>query len=370
VSDHEQVPRLAFHARFPEYGIDESRYAELVAARSGVRLILRTPTASPLLPAVLPVLRAQGEPYDGASVHAQYAVMAAANTEGLKVLLDGQGADELLGGYIHYGGTRVRGLLAAADPVGAFREIQGQVRRGIVTPRGAIAYAVQASLPTVVRERIRASNSRFGLRCSQLLQRQPRLDSGHDHDQSEPGTVMARHLWQAMTHGLPALLRYEDRNSMAFGIEARVPFLDVRLIEHAVRLPDRLRLNRGVTKVALRRAMRGRLPDEIVDRRDKLGFAAPQRAWLADAEEEVAALVRDGLVVGRGWVERSEVEAVLAASSRSARHAEQVWRLFITEAWLRSTWPTGSHRSIDQVEGRLAANADAPATPVPVVRIP
>ena len=145
-----------------------------------------------------------------------------------------------------------------------------------------------------------------------------------------------------MTDGLPALLRYEDRNSMAFGIEARVPFLDYRLIEYAVKLPDRLRVDRGLTKAVLRRAMHGRLPEAILARRDKMGFAAPQHQWLAAGLAEVAGLVRGGQIVRRGWVKPAEVERVLAAGSAGRRGTEQLWRLFIMEAWLRETWPEPS----------------------------
>jgi asparagine synthase (glutamine-hydrolysing) len=333
---HEQVPRLAFHARFTDQGIDESRFAELVARESGVRLVHRSPSASPLLAAVLPVLRAQGEPFGGASVMAQYAVMEAAHAEGLKVLLDGQGADELLGGYLHFAGVRAGGLAAAGHPLQAARELRAQVRRGILSPRAALAFAVQGTLPTSALEAVRrSSGARFGVRGTKLLRQQPRLDQEHQ----ERGTALARHLWQAMTSGLPELLRYEDRNSMAFGIEARVPFLDVRLIELAARLPDRLRVDAGVTKVVLRKAMRSRLPEAITERRDKLGFAAPQRAWLSDARPEVAALLRNGQVIGRGWVEPSEVMAAVERPLDSRRGTDQLWRLFITEAWLRSTWP-------------------------------
>ena len=161
---HEQVPRLAFHARFPDQGIDESRYAELVASRSGVPLIFRSPPGRPLLAAVLPVLRAQGEPYQGASINAQYAVMAAARESGLKVLLDGQGADELLGGYVHYRGSRVTSLAAAGHPLDALRELQAPVRAGLVSPRGAIEGAVRSALPPTLIETIRwGGGGRFGL---------------------------------------------------------------------------------------------------------------------------------------------------------------------------------------------------------------
>jgi asparagine synthase (glutamine-hydrolysing) len=334
---HEQVPRLGFHARFPNHGIDESPFAEMVAERAGIRLVHTTPAGHPLLATVLPVLRAQGEPYGGGSVNAQYAVMAAAHREGIKVLLDGQGADELLGGYLPYLGLRTAGLLFSGNPIDAMTELKAQVQRGPYSASGVLLAAVNEGLPRAALEAIRdRSGGAFGIQCAAPLRR----ESAMPRTRREPGTFLASRLWHALTtQGLPTLLRYEDRNSMAFGIEARVPFLDVRLVELAVRLPDRLRIDRGTTKVALRRAMKDRLPQAVNTRRDKLGFVAPQQAWLADGAAQVAGLLRGGQVVQRGWVAPGEVERVLARGLSGGRRTEHLWRLFITEAWLRMLWP-------------------------------
>jgi asparagine synthase (glutamine-hydrolysing) len=334
---HAQVPRLGFHARFPEQGIDESPFAELVARQAGIRLVHTTPTGHPLLSVVSRVLRAQGEPYGGGSVNAQYAVMAAAHEEGIKVLLDGQGADELLGGYLPYLGLRSAGLVLSGRPIGAISELSAQVRRGPYSASGVLMAALNGGLPRGILEAIRDhSRGVFGIQCAGPLRR----ETASENARREPGTFLASRLWHAIsTQGLPTLLRYEDRNSMAFGIEARVPFLDVRLVELAVRLPDRLRIDRGTTKVVLRRAMKGRLPASVAARRDKLGFAAPQQTWLADGQADVSALLRGGQIVQRGWVARGEVERVLAQGLSGGRTTEQLWRLFITEAWLRLLWP-------------------------------
>jgi asparagine synthase (glutamine-hydrolysing) len=85
---------------------------------------------------------------------------------------------------------------------------------------------------------------------------------------------------------LPALLRYEDRNSMAFGIESRVPFLTPALVEFALALPEQYVVGPDATpKRLLRQALRGLVPDEILDRRDKIGFATPEPAWLTSLRD-------------------------------------------------------------------------------------
>jgi asparagine synthase (glutamine-hydrolysing) len=359
---HEQAPRIAFHARFPSEGIDESAYARIVAERSGMRLVYRTPSGSPLLASVIPVLQAQGEPYGSTSIHAQFAVMAAARDHGIKVLLDGQGADELLGGYDHYEGIITGSLLASGHPLAALAEARGQVRRDQFSPVGALAGAVRGSMSTQAIETIRAlSRGRFGIQC------EPELSAAATRDEPdrEPGTWLARRLWQAVSRdGLPSLLRYEDRNSMRFGIEARVPFLDYRLVEFALRLPDRLRIHHGVTKRTLRQAMAGRLPEEVLARRDKLGFAAPQRSWLAAARMDVAEILAGGQIVQRGWVAQGEVHRVLKGAYSGRRGTEQLWRLFVTEAWLRLTWPNAMQVSAEGTwNAALAGEGLQPVTP-------
>ena len=336
-STREQPARLAFHARFPSHGIDESTYAIEVARLSQTRLIESTPSSRPFLGSVVAVLRAQGEPYAGASIHAQFALMAAAHSNGLKVLLDGQGADELLGGYLSYLGLRSGGLLAAGHPVASARELRDQVRRGPAGAAGSLAFLAKGLLRGRPIEEIRSMTAgRYAIRCQPVLAAEPPLEG----PRAASGTRLARRLWWDLTaDSLPALLRYEDRNSMAFGIEARVPFLDVRLVELAVGLPDRLRINGGETKLALRRAMAHRLPDRVVNRRDKVAFSAPEGPWLVRSRVETGDLLMNGQLVNRGWIARRDLEGALGNRLVERRHHEQLWRLLVVESWLRMLWP-------------------------------
>lgn len=95
-----------------------------------------------------------------------------------------------------------------------------------------------------------------------------------------PNRSLRSFLLDQMAYHLPALLRDEDYNSMAFSLEARVPFLDYRLVSFVFALPDHQRISQGVSKAVLRRAMEGIVPKTILNRRDKIGFATPEEAWL------------------------------------------------------------------------------------------
>jgi asparagine synthase (glutamine-hydrolysing) len=331
VKTNEQHPRYAFHARYPQHGVDESRYAELAASSAGISIVFKSVDMEPLVPHLRRVLSAQGEPFAGSSVFAQWTVMQAAHQRALKVLLDGQGADELLGGYLPYLGYRAAGLSRGGLLSSAANELRGSVSAGVVTPRAAVRGLLRGMVSYGLNERVRAATrGAFGVRVGPELAREPSLAAVHGYH----GTPLARRLWQdASSEMLPALLRYEDRNSMAFGIESRVPFLDYRLVEFALTLPDRLRISDGVTKRILRMGMSGRVPEAIVDRRDKVGFATPQGPWLRVAAPAIAKLLIEGGVVQRGWVAKSEVRRLLAI--RNGGDGSLLWRLLVLEIWLR-----------------------------------
>ena len=138
--------------------------------------------------------------------------------------------------------------------------------------------------------------------------------------------------------GLPELLRYEDRNSMAHSLEARVPFLDHRIVELVFSLPaDRL-IKDGMTKSLLRRALSDVLPPTVRDRVDKLGFVTPEGRWLQGALGDVAddvfasASFRD-----RGWVDAAAARARLRAHRRGELNAGfELWRALNLELWART----------------------------------
>jgi asparagine synthetase B (glutamine-hydrolysing) len=133
---------------------------------------------------------------------------------------------------------------------------------------------------------------------------------------------------------LPSLLRYEDRSSMAFGIETRLPFLDYRLVEFAFSLPDEERLEGVTTKAIARRALGDRVPAGVLARRDKMGFETPTDLWWRGrfARDLRGRLARKGPF--QDWVEPAAVEAAVDAYLSGRRDIGlQVWRWLALEAW-------------------------------------
>ena len=143
---------------------------------------------------------------------------------------------------------------------------------------------------------------------------------------------------QTETTSLPSLLRFEDRNSMAHSIEARVPFLDHRVVEFAFRLPASLKINGVETKHVLREAMRGVLPEDIRARKDKIGFRAePAATWII-AEGHRDSLIANRTDYEKRWFDGGAVASAIDSPDRSADAEFTLWRAINTKLWLRTHW--------------------------------
>jgi asparagine synthase (glutamine-hydrolysing) len=328
--DHsrDQHPQFAFFARFEDPGIDESRYVEAVAAASGVPALTTTPTSAQFAAALEDVAWHQDEPFGSSSIVAQYFVMELAHEHGIKVLLDGQGADEMLAGYPANAGPRYGGAVRR----GAWRDVLLAARRRELQtslPRVLWYAAAGAHQPPAWLRPSRALRPRLG----EAL----RVNGSGDGDASlPPGTVLGQNMLRDLvaTH-LPALLRYEDRNSMAFGIEARVPFLDHRLVEFSLGLPDRLKIAGRERKVVLRRAMDGIVPDAVLARRDKIGFEAPEARWLRESRPSLTRLAERPESERMGLLKPGTISWALGQLDRERPYGSVFWRVLSLELWLR-----------------------------------
>jgi len=136
---------------------------------------------------------------------------------------------------------------------------------------------------------------------------------------------------------LPALLHYEDRNSMAFSIESRVPFLDYRFVEYVASLPLNQKIRSGVTKTVLRRAIKGIVPETIRCRMDKMGFVTPEEVWMReDLRPFVLNILSSDSFHGRPyWDAVAVVRNYLAFLDRKSAYSPEIWRIICAELWLR-----------------------------------
>jgi asparagine synthase (glutamine-hydrolysing) len=322
-------------AYFDRPVIDERRYAAAVVERTGARSHLVTFSSDELVERLPDIVEAQGEPFRTTSIAAQWFVMRAAHASGLTVMLDGQGGDEILAGYNGYFGYLFAHLMlrrqfrSLASELRAYRTLQSA---GYATIAGALARPfVPPSLAWSFRAR---ANGSAALLHPRLRERRPAplATEGPFPD------AFRRQLYFVLTRRLPELLRYEDRNSMAHSIEARLPFLDYRLVELMFSLDSHHLIERGRTKAVLRRALDDLLPRIVRERTDKIGFATPEAEWLRGSLGTFAAEVFESRELReRGLV---DADAVLARLRRhqagESTAGAEIWRALSLELWARS----------------------------------
>jgi asparagine synthase (glutamine-hydrolysing) len=326
--EREATPHLAFFAEFREPRIDERPYVDAVVAATGVELHTTTPDTNGFIESLPGILHAQDEPFGSTSIVAQYHVMKIAHEAGVKVLLDGQGADELLGGYLRYPAMRLAGALRNPRTALAAGRVMASEKGPFRASLGYTLIGARRIPDRLDRRRMPAHWIGGAARTASVAM---------DLPASEPGTLLARKLWlDVASDNLPDLLRYEDRNSMAFGIEARVPFLDHRLAEASLLLPDRLKIaGRHERKIVLREAMRGIVPEAVLERRDKVAFQPPQGRWLRESATRWRRLAAASRAQAAELLAPGAMLEAIGAFEEGRIHSSMLWRVVNLEMWLR-----------------------------------
>jgi asparagine synthase (glutamine-hydrolysing) len=306
---------------------DETPFARAVAEHVGLDLRLVRPCYDDFAATVDAIHASQDEPVGGPSLTMQWHVMRAARQAGLPVLLDGQGGDETLLGYERYFGN----AFWDAWRGGRLRRALALLRRArTVNDRMGAASTLRYLLGTRFAS-LRALGHR---RDAGALRRAPPLASAlRDLCASAHDPAAVQRIEIERTN-LPALLRYEDRNSMAHSIETRLPFLDYRFVEAAIALPAALKLRDGWTKWPLRAGIGGRLPESVRWRRLKLGFEAPERTWLGRHRAEIASAIRESARLRDALGPRPSADALQGIGDRMA------WRLYSVARWEAATGAT------------------------------
>ncbi len=320
----------------PRY--DERGFIAQVVAATGTASHSVVPSAEGLLQELERLAWHQDEPFGSTSIYAQWCVCRLARDRGVLVMLDGQGADEALGGYHGYFGPHLAGLLrrgrwgefrreaAAARALhGHSRVLQAQLVTDALLP-AAVSDLLRRAGGRTVRAPAHLDLARLGARPAAPLA--PALDFR--------APIRSLGLAQLTALNLPMLLHYEDRNAMAHGVEARLPFLDHRLVEFGLGLPEEFKLAGGWTKRVLREAMRDRLPEPVRLRRDKLGFATAEEVWMRERRPaEFRELLTAAVKVADGALTPAAVSRYDRLLSGGGRFNFAHWRMISFGVWLR-----------------------------------
>ena len=274
-----QWRNAAFTAGFSGFKRDETAYSKEVAKAFNIQQYTIEPTADDWVNHWQQLMYFQDEPVQSTSVLTQYLVYALAKEKGITVLLDGQGADEVLGGYKKYVHWFLQQLLVSNRSL--FSKEKKLLKQNHFAEQWNLKNYVAAYYPDKAAKRLQQ-------KAFKQVKQQPDLNAEFVLRYSNEDTLhkpVIRQLedilhYNTFTFGLEELLRYADRNSMAHSCEIRLPFLQHELVEFIFSLPSTLKIRDGFTKWILRKSMTNILPQNICWRTDKVGYEPPQQQWM------------------------------------------------------------------------------------------
>lgn len=325
-------PLSSFTAIFPGFVKDEAVFANEVASQYHLNQHQIHITPEDLIKDWDTFNRQQEEPVASASAFAQYKVYELAAQHGVKVLLDGQGADETLAGYHKYYKWYWQELFQKRKLIRS-REIQYARQHGVKEKFGVknIMAALFPDLASVILERQYLVHA---LSQNDLDKDFVRLQSKEAYYATpELSNLNGLLHFNTCIHGLEELLRYADRSAMAFGREVRLPFLNHELVEFIFSLPSRFKIHEGWTKWILRQSMHKVLPDAITWRKDKTGFEPPQKEWMEHSRvREMIHASKEKLVKEKILKSSALSKNIQPASAYEAREFD--WRYFAAAAYL------------------------------------
>jgi asparagine synthase (glutamine-hydrolysing) len=302
---------MAYTAKSTDSDNDESGYAKQVADKFGLDWLISEPTSDDFLNLLNVVIKIQEEPFRSPSIFMQYKIMNESKKGGCKVLLDGQGGDEVFLGYERYFVPYLQSLSIFKR----FSEFFNIVNQSKLTPVKLLAlyfYMSNKWLRKIVLSR----------RMNFIKEEYKEQVSWEYLSDLANTNITKLQISEINKFNLPALLRYEDKNSMHFSIETRLPFLDYRLVECSLAMKSRYKLNKGWTKFCIRKIADGLLPDSITWRKNKYGFEPPINDWLSNKKIFIDEIQNSTLL-----------KEIMNTKYTPAKDVNILWRLYNLAKW-------------------------------------
>ncbi|GAA0600905.1 asparagine synthase (glutamine-hydrolyzing) [Caenispirillum bisanense] len=335
-----------FHGKFTEFpGYDESHYARLAAEQAGGELHVIDITAQDFRTHIRDVIHHLDFPVAGPGSFPQFMVSKLA-AEQVKVVLGGQGGDEIFGGYARYLLAYFEQCIKAAMD-GSYKNGNFVVTIESIVPNLGLLREYKPLMAEFWREGLFGPlDERYFRLIDRSVDMQDEVDwSALDRRKvaedfkaifNNKSNVRKEAYFDSMTHFdfkclLPALLHVEDRMSMAHGLESRVPLLDHPLVEFAATVPADVKFEGGHLKRLLKTAFADVLPHDIAHRRDKMGFPVPLKEWFAgDLRQDVVDIFQNLREKHRPYI---NADAVLRNFDRAGRFSRKTWGLLSLELW-------------------------------------
>lgn len=278
------------------------------------------------------------EPYQSQSAFLAYNLFRLAHNNDVKVLLNGQGADEYLGGYGQFTDARYAVMAKHLRILGIISDIKNLQKVNKASTAILLLRTFFHLLPSFVKRGISSIKSSSDEAKRLIDNKRLNIKPVHPFDIIPVGYKTVPEISEHLTFfsTLPKYLHWEDRNSMAHSVEARVPFLDHRLVEFAYNLPDNFLEKDGVTKRVMREAMNGLLPEKIKSRKDKMGFTTPEELWV---KKENPALFRkkisEAITVTNSIIKPDALNYFDDVVSGKLAFDYTYWRLILFSEWVQ-----------------------------------
>jgi len=302
---------VAIHGKSSLIQNDESQYAKEVARHLGLDLEIIEPTSMDFWDSLNEVIYCQDEPFSSTSIFMQNFVMKKANELGCKVMLDGQGADEVFLGYETY-------LVNIFKSLRETKDFNKEV------------FLSELKLFKFTKEMIESEsekNNDFEVNWN-IISNKGNINKEFLNKKQFKDLLVNKDIFnmqkrELFSKRLQALLRYEDRNSMSFGIETRLPFLDYRIVENMLNTPLEKKFDKGYLKYFLRKSMEDSklLPKNLVWRYNKMGFESPQSLWINEYKDEMLEEVMNSKILSKVF------------SKIDIRRDDFLWKLFSIARW-------------------------------------
>lgn len=309
---------VSIHAKSSESRSDESRFAVKVSNHCGLDLHIIEPSKNDFLGNIDEIIYALEEPFIGPSIFMQYFVMKKAKELNCKVMLDGQGGDETLLGYERY----FTAFLLKQSLLKKIKILFSASKNSKCSIKELLLNYIYFSNAKIILLRQKIKSSFIKKKYYNLLSKS--LLESFTKSFKDIGNMQMNELFYAP---LPSLLRYADKNSMQHSVEIRLPFIDYKTIETALSINNQYKIKDGWTKYILRKTMaeENALPAEIVWRRDKLGFEAPESAWIDAVNDQLPQLFCNSKILSE--ITKNKRINLLKLDNR------QKWKLFNIAKW-------------------------------------
>ena len=330
-----QTPIHAFSYVADDPNLSEERWCVIVAQATSARNHWVRIQPNEIIEDFRHLVRVQEQPFGSPTIYAQYRIYRAAHEVGLKVILSGQGSDQYLG-YIRHALVRFASLVRTGRWLAAIRLLHAS--RRLPTNAGLSLRSMTGQvLPVTLLKAIKSKRISMAPGTNADWFRRRGVDLSNTK-QTAGYRKLHDLLRQNVLETVPSLLRFEDRNAMAFSVENRVPFLTTKLLEFALSLPEEeIISNKGQSKAVLLRAMRGVVPVEILERRDKIGFAMPLSKLNRQSEPWLRSVLADaaGIPVLRASEVQRQLALTLSGQASDTGSQRLLWRWLSLVTWAR-----------------------------------